>query len=152
LKAVKIPIDNSRSVTGKHEVRTYLYLIKDGKALATISPSQFKNAEPSKPTYARGNAVIVTLTLNEADYLVLIRALRNLRGEIKARIFVIDSRGCVVTAYKYERGILRKSFGQNVVSKGMLQDAATKSGLILKQINLNTGMSNVGSCRDIKIS
>jgi len=152
LKAVKVPIDNSRSVTGKHEVRTHLYLIKDGKTLVAISPSQFKNVEPSKPTYARGDAAIVTLVLNEADYLVLTRTLRNLRGEIKARIFVIDSRGCVVTAYKYERGILRKSFGQNVVPKSLLQDVAIKSGLVLKHTNLNTGASNVGSCRDLKIS
>jgi len=152
LKAVKIPIDNSRSVTGKHEIRTHIYLIKDGKNLVAISPSQFKNVEPSKPTYARGDAAIVTLALSEADYLVLIRALRNIRGEIKARIFVIDSRGCVVTAYKYKRGILRKSFGQNIVPKSLLQDAATKSGLILKHVNLNTGASDVGGCRDLKIT
>ncbi|BAA79114.2 hypothetical protein APE_0202.1 [Aeropyrum pernix K1] len=105
---VRVKLERSVSSSGRHEELKIAYVVsRSGVRPLRIGPG----AKPTKPTYARGSAYEMEVSLSEGEYLVAIRLNRNFLGMLKGEIRVIDWRGREVLRLVLRKRKLRLSEG-----------------------------------------
>lgn len=81
-------VDNSKSKTGKHAIRTLLYEIRDSKFI------EIKDVgKDVKPTYSIGNAKVVDVN---KGLFVYIRLIKNINNRVYGKILVIKDNSIVL--------------------------------------------------------
>jgi len=101
-------IENSKSKTSKHAIRTLLFRIIDIENNKFEQVEQFNILSKTKPTYSVGESINIKLDKN--NLYVYLRFLKNLRNKVYGRILVID-RGNIVLELKYRKLKIKRISG-----------------------------------------
>ncbi|EHP68396.1 hypothetical protein MetMK1DRAFT_00028280 [Metallosphaera yellowstonensis MK1] len=99
---VELVLERSKSLTGKHAVRTFLFKW-DGKPIEV----KFTGTK-IPPTYKNGESYL--LALKEKGSFVYIRLLMNLRGRVKGKIMVIKD-GNIALELSYRKLKIKRVSG-----------------------------------------
>lgn len=81
-------VDNSKSKTGKHAVRTLIYEIRDSKIIEVKD-----SGKEVKPTYSVGSAKLLDVTKGSFVY---IRLVKNIHNKVFGKILVIKDNNIVL--------------------------------------------------------
>ncbi len=108
--------ENSRSRSGKHILRSLIYIYSREKGLTPLSkiPHRIVKAEEIPKTYRIGEARRLLVGLRHGEFLIQARFIKNFQGRVKGEISVYNYRGELVYKAKYVDGELRRSMGNPV--------------------------------------
>jgi len=106
-------VEKSRSNSGKHVLNSTIYVYKKNQGLTPYT-SFTVSQEPIKPTYAIGEAKLVKLRIEQGDFVIYVRFLRNFKRVVKGLIIIYNYKGEVVYRAKYINGFVVKSMGNPV--------------------------------------
>ncbi len=133
---IKVFIESSKSRRGSHlAISTAVIVKSDGKMEIP------KIKEETKGTYSKGRAGYAFVKLNEGDFVVWLKLIRNFMGRVKGSIIVYNWEGKEVLRLVYRKLKIRRSRGdpkywplvEKVLKVLKLYDK-------VKRINLNTGV------------
>lgn len=100
---VQLYVENSKSKTGKHAIRTLLYKVVDGKFVETRSEGR-----KVTPIYKVGEARIVDI--NDNGTYIYVKLVKNIYNKIFGEILVIDNNS-IVLKLKYRKLKIKKVEG-----------------------------------------
>ncbi|WP_081801215.1 hypothetical protein [Candidatus Acidianus copahuensis] len=99
---VELYVENSKSKSGKHAIRTIIYKVDD-------RPMELKPSGKSViSTYKFGQAEMVTI--KDKGTIVYIRLVKNIKNRVTGRIVVINNDNTVLTL-KYRKMKLKRTSG-----------------------------------------
>lgn len=113
LQALVFKIERSRSRRGKHVLYSMVFVYKKREGLFSYTKARY-NEEQAKPTYSRGEAKYVSLSLDPGDFAIYVWMVRNFRNTVKGYISVYNSKGQMVYRAKYRNGYVVYSKGDPV--------------------------------------
>ncbi|MEM4482109.1 MAG: hypothetical protein QXK88_01000 [Desulfurococcaceae archaeon] len=106
-------VEQSHSRSKKHTVYSTLYVYKKRTGLVLYKKCPF-SWEKIKPIYSRGEAGVVSVSVDPGDFLIYTRFVKNFRGKVKGYIGVHSYRGELLYRAKYIDGYVTKSKGNPV--------------------------------------
>jgi hypothetical protein len=127
---VELLLDNSKSVTGKHVLRTLIVNVSSGPAIDSRVDSF--QSHPCKPLYKKGECRVVKLPNGKYVY---VRLLRNLRGHVSGEFWVIVN-GEVKLKLKYRKLKLKRVEG-DPSHWDLVNKVISSYKIPLKKVNLN---------------
>jgi hypothetical protein len=101
-------IERSRSKTGKHAIRTFVFLVSDNGEIIEARPRMTRKV---KPTYVHGEAYEASFDVPHGWYLVYAWFVRNLRGRVKGYFEVYSRDAELLYRAVYRKLKLRRSMG-----------------------------------------
>ncbi len=105
---LSVRIEQSKSRTGKHAVRSLALLVSEKGDIVEPRP---RMTTPARPLYARGKAFEAYFHVPEGWFLAYVWLVKNLRGHVKGFIEVYDPSGRLVYRAVYRKLKLRMSRG-----------------------------------------
>lgn len=105
---IVLRIEKSRSETGKHAIRTLVFIVSDTGEIREAKPRQLNRV---KPVYSRGEAYEASFDVPFNWLLVYIWLVKNLRGHVKGFFEVYSRDAELLYRAVYKRLKLRRSRG-----------------------------------------
>lgn len=99
---VELVLERSKSVTGKHAVRTFLFKSENGPKEVKFSGTKVA------PTYKNGESYVVAL--KDKGTFVYIRLIMNFKGRVKGKVMIIRD-GTVALELNYRKLKLKRVSG-----------------------------------------
>lgn len=103
-------IEKSKSRSGKHALTSIVYIYSKRFGL-TLYTASLISEEPTKPTYARGEAKRVKIKVEHGDFVIYARFVKNPKKAIKGLIMILNHKDELLYQAKYNNGFVVKSFG-----------------------------------------
>ncbi|MCY0873473.1 hypothetical protein D1867_01455 [Acidianus infernus] len=100
---VQLYVENSKSKSGKHAIRTLLYKVVDGKLIEVKD-----EGNKVSPTYKVGEAKVINISDN-GTY-IYVKLVKNIYNKIIGEILVIDNNS-IVLKLKYRKLKIKKIEG-----------------------------------------
>ena len=103
---MELILENSRSKTNKHAIRTLIFQYRNGNI---VEYKDYKVIEKVRPTYVVGEALRIRIP--DKGTFVFMRFVKNLYGRVIGRILVLED-GKVVSELKYRKLKLYTLYGK----------------------------------------
>jgi len=103
---MELILENSRSKTNKHAIRTLIFKYQDGNI---VDYKEYKVIEKVRPTYVVGEALRIRIP--DKGTFVIMRFVKNLYGRVVGRILVLED-GKVISELKYRKLKLYTLYGK----------------------------------------
>lgn len=109
-------IEESVSRSGKHRSASQLLIYSKQHGVTTFSKASpfIVEEESVKPTYVKGWAKRVKVSVEKGDFIVYGWFVKNLRNVIKGYVSAFNHRGELVLRVKYDDGVVKLSKGNPI--------------------------------------
>lgn len=106
-------VEKSISRSGKHLLYSTVLVYKKGVGL--VSYTNYLGSEQTvKPIYSKGEAKVISVRVDQGDFIIYARFIKNFLKRIKGYICIYDYRGTLLYCAKYLNGFVARSKGDPV--------------------------------------
>jgi hypothetical protein len=130
---MELILENSKSKTNKHAIRTLIYKYENGDF---VEVKDYKVLGKVRPTYVVGEALRIDLP--DRGVYIFMRFLKNIRGHVIGRILVLED-GKIVTEIKYRKLKLYTLYGKKA-HVDLVKSLFDKMRLTVKRVNANNAV------------
>lgn len=113
MQVLQFKVERSQSRTRKHLLYSTVYVYRKKEGFVPYTKTRFSEQE-SKPTYARGEAKVVTVSVDHGDLVLYSWFIKNFKNKVKGYISIYSSRGELLYRAKYLSGYVVKSKGNPI--------------------------------------
>ncbi|MEM0363738.1 MAG: hypothetical protein QXV69_00690 [Sulfolobaceae archaeon] len=126
-------IENSKSKTSKHAIRTLLFRVIDSKNCSFEQVEKFNIVSRLKPTYSIGESINITLDKN--NLYIYLRFIKNIKNKVYGQIIVIDQ-GKIVLQLKYRKLKIKRISGDARYYEECVKNVLYSLKIPIKRVNL----------------